>query len=787
MYYRSSAAPRGRDMLRIVDRYLIREALTPTLLALLVLTFILEIPPVMQVAESLIAKGVPAGTIAQIMATLLPQALGLTIPMSLLIGLLIGLGRLSADREMVALQACGVSLYRLVRPVGVLAVLAWTATTYVFIWALPDANQRFREITYRVVTERAEKDVKPRVFFEDFPSMVLYVRDVPPSGGWEDVFLADTRQPGSPDVYLAEHGRVLLDRSQRRVDLILENGIQHRLSAKGPAEYRVVRFQRTTIRLDPEAMFPRTGPQRGDPELTIAELRAEADRLRAEGRSPHRQIMTIHQKFSIPLACLVFAVIGLGLGVTSRRDGKLASFVLGIGVIFVYYVIMYMGEAMAKGALLSPHVARWIPDVILGAAGVGLLIHRARSTEGALSLTVRVPLPSWRQGPVPATMAKSRPAQTRPSERVLVIRVPRVRFPTLSILDRYIARTYLKVLGLAFVGMLGIFYISTFIDLSDKLFKRQATGWMLLQYFWYQTPQFVYYVLAISALVATLVTVGVFTKTSELVVMKACGISVYRVAAPLLLFGALWSLTLFGLEETILAPANRRALALNHLIRTGRAQDPGLVTRRWVVGRSGSVYHYVDFDSAKNRLYGLSIYDIDAGTWQLRRRTFVPAATYTDTWRAENGWMREFDAAGGNTYATFTERELPIEPPDYLVAEQPDAERMTYAQLKQYITELQASGLNVIRYSVQLQRKIAFPFVTIIMTLMAVPFAVTTGSRGALYGIGAGLVFAMAYWILNSIFAAIGSAGLLSPALAAWAPNIMFAAGATYLMLSVRT
>jgi len=117
----------------------------------------------------------------------------------------------------------------------------------------------------------------------------------------------------------------------------------------------------------------------------------------------------------------------------------------------------------------------------------------------------------------------------------------------------------------------------------------------------------------------------------------------------------------------------------------------------------------------------------------------------------------------------------------------PEADRMTYGELKRYIGVLQASGYHVVPYMVQLQRKVAFPFVTLIMTLLAVPFAVTTGRSGAIYGVGAGIVLALVYWTMLSIFGAIGAGGWISPVLAAWAPNIFFGAAAAYLLLTVRT
>src|SRR3954451_23983423 len=174
--------------LKILDRYLVRAIVPPMLLALLALTFVLMMPPILQNAERLIAKGVSWTVIVRVMLTLVPQALSVTIPMGLLYGILFGLGRLSADREFVALQACGVSVFRVFRPIALLAVLACAATAYNMIVALPDANQTFRQITYNIIASGAQTDIKAQVFFTSFPNRVLYIRDVHPDTGWHDVF-----------------------------------------------------------------------------------------------------------------------------------------------------------------------------------------------------------------------------------------------------------------------------------------------------------------------------------------------------------------------------------------------------------------------------------------------------------------------------------------------------------------------------------------------------------------------------------------------------------------------
>jgi LPS export ABC transporter permease LptG/LPS export ABC transporter permease LptF len=778
--------------LRILDRYVIREAIVPFSLALLVFTFILQIPPVMDVAEKLIAKGVDGRTIARIMLTLLPQALGITIPMALLVGLLVALGRLSGDRETVAMQACGVSLYRLVRPIAVVAALAWAATSWVMIWALPNANQTYREIVYNIVAARAENEVKPRVFFEDFPNLVLYVRDLPPDGhGWSDVFLADTRRPGEPEIYLSRRGYLVLDRNARRVDMVLRDGSRHRAPANEPEKYEVQRFETMTLGLDPDSVFPRAGLQRGENEMTIAELRADIAKREQAGVSPHRPIMAIQKKFSIPVACLVFALLGLGIGVTSRKDGKQSSFVVGIGIIFVYYVLMYTAEALAKARWVPAELAMWVPNIVLGSAGLALMLWRSHFAE--LRRGLSIPLPWRRAAPLgsdraapDAVGAASAPTASRV---VIVVRFPEIGLPGPRLLDWYVVRLYLRIFAMAFIGMLGIFYIATFIDLSDKLFKGQTSGSTILLYFWYSTPQFVYYVAPIAALVATLVTVGLLTKSSELTVMKACGVSLYRAALPLFVFGAIWSGVLFGLEETILAGANRQAQALRHVIRGGSPRTFDVLNRQWVAARDGSLYNYMFFDPRQLELNGLSIYRFGSRQWRLDSRTFASRADYREqTWAAAKGWVRDFDGeASVKAYRPFDRARLTMEPADYFMAEQPDAERMSYRQLSTYIDELRTSGFNAVPYAVALQRKLSFPFVTVIMTLIAVPFAVTTGRRGALYGVGVGIVLAISYWLVFSVFAAIGTAGLVAPVLAAWAPNVLFSAGAAYLLMTVRT
>ena len=753
--------------MKILDRYVIRQVLMPFGLGLLVFTFLFIIPELMKYAEEYISKGAPTAVIVRLVIALVPMALGLTIPMSLLLGLLVTFGRLSADREFVALQACGVSPLRLMRPVALLSVVCTVATAYDLMVSVPDANQTFREITFNVVATRAEGEVKPRVFYEEFPNIVLYVREVPQTGGWNGVFMADNRSGEGAAIYQARHGRIVIDRQKQTVEVVLEDGTRHTADAAG--KYDIYRFtDRLVLRLDPERMFPSGGIPKGDREMSIGELRARAAELQSQGTYPHNQLFEIHKKLSIPTACLIFGLIGLALGATNRRDGKLANFVFGLAVIFAYYLLLLLGQSLNKGHYVAPWFGAWLPDIVLGV--LGLLLFKARNKAGDRPLRI----------PIPAVLSHL----LRPS----ALAGRSLGWP--GILDRYVAMTYARMLALSAGALISVFYIAAFTELSEKVFKGAATWAMLGMFLLYQTPQYLYYVIPLSVLLAALVTVALLTKNSEIVVMKACGISVYRLAVPMLVGAVLAGAALVTLEQTVLGEANRRAEQIKHVMRGGSPETFDVLNRRWVMGRDGTIYHYNYFDPRSRRLGSLSMYKFAGDLSRLTSRTFAAQATFVDdsTWRTEHGWTRDFDEHGEpTTFTAFTDQRRALEPVSYFTTQSPDPEFMSYTQLRAYTERLQASGLDVVKQKVALWRKVSFPFVTIIMTLLAVPFAVTIGRSGAMAGIAAAIAIAIVYWTTISVFAAMGAGGVIAPPLAAWAPNLLFGAGAAYLLLTVRT
>jgi LPS export ABC transporter permease LptF/LPS export ABC transporter permease LptG len=748
----------------------VRQLVPPFVLGLLIFTFVLSIDPLRQYGEPLIAQGISTGTVALLIFYLLPGTMALTIPMALLLALLVGFGRLSADREFVAMQACGVSLARLLRPVGIAAFLAWAASSYMWFWGMPQGNQAFREATFDVLADKASGEVKPRLFFDTFPNLTLYVREIPRSGiGWEGVFLYDQRQQPA-EVVLARRGRVIVNRADRKVELVLEDGARHTLDAEG--RYTLFRFdEQLVLNLDPQTIFGTgQGPTKDLREQTLPELLDAVRQQEAKGESTHNQWLNIHWKFAIPVSSFIFGIIGVALGATNRRDGAAGSFVLGVVVVLLYWMPLSFGESIAKGGRVPPWVAAWLPNVVVGTVGLLLFLWRRRAGDRP----IRIPLPL--------------PRRTRRTVRTI---------PGVKLVDRYVSGMYFKILLLTLSSLLSLSYIAAFIDHSDKLFRGSATLPMLADLIISQTPQFVYWTIPFGVLLAAIVTVALLTKNSELIVMKACGISLYRVTAPMLATAILGAGTLFLLEESVMGPANRHAEAVRHVMRGGSPETFNLLLRQWVVGGDGDIYRYETYDAVKHEMTGMSIFEFTDGMSRLARRTYAERVRFVgdgpdqppDAWELDKGWNRQFDERGkpDDKAVTFDREVARLDPLALFSTEAPDPQFMGYRELQRYMTGLQASGVDVTSERVALARKIAFPFVTVVMTLIAVPFAVTIGRSGAMAGIGAGIALAVVYVIMVSVFAALGGGGALDPRLAAWAPNLLFGAGAVYLLLTVRT
>jgi LPS export ABC transporter permease LptG/LPS export ABC transporter permease LptF len=799
----------------LLDKYIAKEILPPFGLGLMLFTFILLLQQITILTGVLIARSADLPTILRVFLNLLPSIFAVTIPMAFLLGVLLAFGRLASESEIVALRASGVSPGLLLRPVLLLSLLASAATFYVMAVALPEANQSYRRIMFTLVVNKARSAIRPRVFTDDLlpgGQLLMYVTDIPASSGlWKDVFIHDVREPRTPAVILARTGRLVIDERARSVALYLEQGVRYSFDRDDAARDRRLAFRDHLVYLPEDAVFPRVSLSKGDREMTLGELNQRIGELLAQGR-PEKDTwpywVEVHKKFAIPLACVVFGLLGLGLSLGSRKEARSAAFALSIGIIFIYYVLIRLGEQAGDTGLLRPALSMWGADVVLGLAALALLWlnHREAAFDPldpahydlrfiARGLGALVP----RRGAAPAPVPGRPVPKNRP---VVVVRIPRPSFRIFGLLDRHVARLYLGYLALVLLGFWSIFLLAHFLDLFDDIQQHRVKGAVVLRYYAYYSPNILNLISHVAVLVTTLTTLGVLARRNEITAMKAGGVSVYRASLPVLALGLLGSLLLFAAGEFLLPYTNREANKDFNVIKGRPPQSSSYYERRWILGSDGRFYNYdyLEERAASDQalpkrarpseaisLHGLSVYDVDAKAWDLRDYLYAKKATWDGfTYALQDGWRRTWVPKPEVTLFRET-RSREIEPPAYFQREDKDSDTLPFGELKAQIDALERRGLDVAKLRVQLHRKLAFPAVAVVMTLIGVPFAFTVARRGALYGIGIAIVIAIVYWASLGIFEALGNNGLLPPLLAAWSPNLLFGVAGAYLMLNLET
>jgi len=771
--------------MRILDRYIVREVLRHALLGLLIFTFVLFVPKLVRLMELFVRHSGSGSQIATLFLCIIPSVLVFTIPMAVLVGVLLGLGRMSMDSEIIALTALGISRKRILLPVGVLAVLGATLTLLMAVWIAPKSLRTLRDVEGDLLASQISYQVMPRVFDERFPHLVLYINDVLASGTrWNGVFLAEAGGDSGSRITLAESAIVIADRQQGKLELHLNGGSTHEWTRQDPSNYSVTAFGRSDWPIEVTGM--ETGKERelSNPERSLSQLWHE------NGKSWRDARVELNQRFAFPVACFVFALIAVPLGSQPRRGGRAAGTLLAVVVIGAYYLLFIMGAGFARQGVVPPWVGMWVANVILALTGFALLprMERYRGEWPSHGYLERLAV-LWRlvrrrfkprsrssSGGTAARLElhtqRGENASTRPESAAL--RPSRVH----TIIDLYLLRRFFYNFLTVMAVFILLFQTFTFFELLDDIARHHIPFFVVINYFRYLFPYLLYQLTPLGALVAVLITFGMMSKNNEIIAFKASGISLYRLAVPVLLAGALLAGSLFVLDSTYLPYANQRQDALRNQI---KGKPPQTYTRpqRWIFGENSKIYNYDLFDSTQNLFGGLTVIELDSTTFEMRRRIFATRARWLmpeKTWVLESGWIRDFEGGRVSKYLPFSVTTLPelVEAPSYFNREVIQAIQMNLFDLDRYIEGLQRAGFEVSPLRVQWHKKMAYPLIAPISMLLAIPFALLVGNRGAVSGIAMGVGIGIGYWALSALLEAMGGIGQLPPMLAGWSPDIIF-------------
>jgi LPS export ABC transporter permease LptG/LPS export ABC transporter permease LptF len=770
---------------RILTRYIWKEVLSHALLGGALFTFILVMKYLGQLLEMAARNSASLGSVAKIFLFLLPNTLSLTIPMAVLVGVLLGLSRLAADSEITAMRAVGIGVWFFVRVVAVIAVVGWGVSLADSLYVAPKATAALLNLESTLKNQQASFQVEPRVFYEDFKNYVLYVQDIRPGTGaarWQRIFLADLSDPTSPKVTTAEDA-VVADSGAHTILMRLRNGTEHeQVSDNGVPQYQVSTFLESTIPLTLNAQED-THIGHNDTPILAMSNRVLYEHTKGPGGRPY--LIELHKRFAYPAACLVLMLIGIPLGLASRRGGKSAGFVVTIALVFVYYFFSLTGGTLAREGKVPVFVGIWAANMLF--AFFGLLLLRQMAVgggTGAQFAAIMSKLKSTR-------LLNPRNEPSKPEANAH----QRGRFPL--ILDDYVLREFLTTFAMVLVSFVLLMLVFTFFELLGDIIRNRTPLVTVGEYLIDLTPSMIYNIAPLGVLVAVLVTFGVLTRTSELTAMKATGISLYRVMVPIVVVSALIAIALFLFDESYLPSANRRQEALRSVIKGRPAQTFLRPDQKWIFGRQepgkpGRIFYYQFFDPDQERFANLTVFEFNPENFSLSRRIFASSVHWEpqlQQWVFEHGWERRFDGEAVSSYSQFSVESYPEinEPPQYFTKQALQSQEMTFGQLERYIRDLRQSGFDTKHLSVQLNLKIADPLITLVMAVLAIPFALSMGKRGSLTGIATAIGLAIAYWVVKGMFGALGDVNLLPTLLAAWSPDLLFGLTGAYLLLRTPT
>jgi len=781
--------------MRILDRYIVREVFRHAALGLIVFTFVFFVPQLIRLMELFVRHSGSGTQILRLFLCIFPAVFTFTIPMAVLIGVLLGLGRMSADSEIIALTALGIGRRRILLPVGVMAVGGLLVSLAMTLWLSPLALRTFRATEATLIASQISFQVQPRVFDERFPQLILYISDVAASGTqWHGVFLADTGGEGGSRLTLAERAIVIPEPSQGKLELHLQGGSTHEFFRDRPDRYSVTAFGQTDWPIDVNNLIPAKQRQLSNPERSFSSL------LHDDGPAWREARVELHRRFAFPFACIVFALVAVPLGAQPRRGGRAAGSLIAVAMIAGYYLLFVTGAGMARQGTVAPVVGIWIANVILAAFGIALLprMEQFRGESRWLHPTspIRTRLRLLRRKARARTAALRRlNGSTLTTSRLngeaqqSASNLSGSSFPRL--LDLYILRRFAAYFSIVMGVFVFLFETFTFFELLDDIARHRVAFLTVINYFRYLTPYLIYNLAPLGALVAVLVTLGIMSKNNEIVAIKANGISIHRLIVPLLGAGMVLAGAMLLVDETYLPYANQRQDALRNQIK-GRPPQTYSHPQRWIFGENSKIYNYDLFSPLQNLFGGLSVVEIDPATFDVRRRIFATRAQWSPSqknWLLESGWVRDFSGGTITRFDQFSVQSFPelTEPPEYFNREVRQAFQMDWSELNRYIAGLRRAGFDVANLTVQWHVKIAYPLIAPISMLLAIPFAFLVGARGAIGGVTLGVAIGIGYWSIARLMEAMGGVGQLPPFLAAWSPDLIFFFIGLYFFFKIPT
>jgi lipopolysaccharide export system permease protein len=358
----------------------------------------------------------------------------------------------------------------------------------------------------------------------------------------------------------------------------------------------------------------------------------------------------------------------------------------------------------------------------------------------------------------------------------------------MTILDRYIAAAWLRLLALCLGSFVAVYLVLDMMDKIPRFIRAGGTAPDILAFFVCKLPEMVGQTASFSILMATLLTLGLFSRNSEVIAMRSCGVSLLRISMPMLALGLLTSLLLLVNTELVVPKSYER---MDYIERVSiKKQGANAVFKRnniWFRSEAMIVQARL-FEPQEKTLKGVVVWTVDGSMNPVARIDAESAVYRGGGWTLKNAVLKDFNTAGGLTMRTIPAMDLALNlKVDDLKVLDNNADNLSYRKLKEYTDNLRRGGYQAFRYQTMMHTKFSAPFSAFVMVILGIPFALRNSRSGGIaLGIGASVAIGFAYFVVNAVLLSYGRSDVLPPLVAAWGANFLFVLGGIWLAMTAK-
>jgi len=749
-----------------ITRYFFKEALPYAALAYLVLTLLIAIQQLgRQASLSVLAVATVSESI-QFVLLVIPAISLITLPMATLIGVLIALNRLKADSEIAAAQACGISLHSLYAPFIVLGLLVTAAGSYLALEAVPKTLRTVNTFRTAALARGLAAQLRPQVFESRFPGYLVFIDAIDKTNGdWLGVFVLKQTSETETLLLTAQRGRLrITDISNFALEVEVTEGVSF-VAGEDANKGSIASFDRSFFRLSGgnteanEALGDVARVQ----SLRQGELLEFA--RNASGQTRRTALMEIHKRLSVPFASLVLTLIAIALAHKSHRPrSRSIGIALGFSIAVAYYLVLTAGQNLALSGIIPTWAGAWAPPVI----GI---------TLATVLLSTRFGLPSvqtfslaWlrrRKAQAPAVVTESQRA-----------RFALLRFSTL--VNYLLTSEIVRYFALGSLILVSTTLVFTLFDLIPSISRNRVSIPFAASYFAFLSPQILYIVAPFALVTATIGAYFILLRSNQLVILSASGLSLLRLALPVLALTLATGAALFFLSESILPTTNREQDARYHLIKAKKIEQAAFAFgRRWAYGNNHSIFGFL-YSSVDKRLLNTYVYQLNQNTSLLERVSYLSEAVSRggQTWEARGGWQYSLENGVYNSppqpIGPGTTLTLP-EGADTFSRTVNESSKLRLRDLRAYVAQLERLGIASYSERIDLWKRFSHPLSCLTLIFLAMPWVIgrkAHSRKETLAGVGIGIVISILYWLLNQGFEVLGRQALLPVWIAVWGAHL---------------